>query len=76
MFRSFSKQAFLAALRRLLPELTLGDLQPGGSGVRAQAISSQGALIDDFMISVTGSALHVLKTSHLRERPRHLPSAR
>jgi (S)-2-hydroxyglutarate dehydrogenase len=60
MFRSFSKQAFLAALRRLLPELTLGDLQPGGSGVRAQAISSQGALIDDFMISVTGSALHVL----------------
>ena len=60
MFRSFSKQAFLAALRRLLPELTLDDLQPGGSGVRAQAISSQGALIDDFMISVTGSALHVL----------------
>ena len=60
MFRSFSKQAFLAVLRRLLPELTLGDLQPGGSGVRAQAISSQGALIDDFMISVTGSALHVL----------------
>jgi (S)-2-hydroxyglutarate dehydrogenase len=60
MFRSFSKQAFLAALRRLLPELTLGDLQPGGSGVRAQAISSQGALVDDFMISVTGSALHVL----------------
>ena len=60
MFRSFSKQAFLAALRRLLPELTLGDLQPGGSGVRAQAISSQGALVDDFMISVTGSVLHVL----------------
>jgi L-2-hydroxyglutarate oxidase len=60
MFRSFSKQAFLAALRRLLPELTPGDLQPGGSGVRAQAISSQGALVDDFMISVTGSALHVL----------------
>jgi len=60
MFRSFSKQAFLAALQRLLPELTLGDLQPGGSGVRAQAISSQGALVDDFMISVTGSALHVL----------------
>ena len=60
MFRSFSKQAFLAALQRLLPELTLGDLQPGGSGVRAQAISSQGALVDDFMISVTGSVLHVL----------------
>jgi len=60
MYRSFSKRAFLTALQRLLPELTLHDLQPGGSGVRAQAISSQGALVDDFLISVTGSALHVL----------------
>jgi (S)-2-hydroxyglutarate dehydrogenase len=60
MYRSFSKPAFLTALRRLLPELTLSDLQPGGSGVRAQAISSEGILIDDFMIEVTGSALHVL----------------
>jgi len=60
MYRSFSKQAFLTALQRLLPELTLSDLQPGGSGVRAQAISSGGALVDDFMIEVTGSALHVL----------------
>ncbi len=60
MYRSFSKQAFLTALQRLLPELTLSDLQPGGSGVRAQAISSDGALVDDFMISITGSALHVL----------------
>lgn len=60
IYRSFSKQAFLTALQRLMPELTLNDLQPGGSGVRAQAISSDGSLVDDFMISVTGSALHVL----------------
>ncbi|MBM4256997.1 MAG: L-2-hydroxyglutarate oxidase [Deltaproteobacteria bacterium] len=60
IYRSFSKQAFLTALQRLMPELTMSDLQPGGSGVRAQAISSNGALVDDFMISVTGSALHVL----------------
>jgi L-2-hydroxyglutarate oxidase LhgO len=60
MYRSFSKQAFLKALQRLLPELTEKDLQPGGSGVRAQAIASSGALVDDFMISVTGTALHVL----------------
>ncbi len=60
MYRSFSKHAFLTALQRLLPELTLNDLQPGGSGVRAQAISSEGVLVDDFMIDVTGSALHVL----------------
>jgi (S)-2-hydroxyglutarate dehydrogenase len=60
MIRSFSKAAFVKALQRLLPELTADDLQPGGSGVRAQAIASSGALVDDFAISVTDRALHVL----------------
>jgi L-2-hydroxyglutarate oxidase LhgO len=60
MYRSFSKAAFLKALQRLLPELMADDLQPGGSGVRAQAIATTGALVDDFVISVTGRALHVL----------------
>jgi (S)-2-hydroxyglutarate dehydrogenase len=60
MHRSFSKAAFVKALQRLLPELTADDLQPGGSGVRAQAIASSGALVDDFAFSVTGRALHVL----------------
>jgi L-2-hydroxyglutarate oxidase len=60
MYRSFSKGAFLKALQRLLPELTAEDLQPGGSGVRAQAIAATGALVDDFVISVTDNALHVL----------------
>lgn len=58
--RSFNKAAFVKALQRLLPELTADDLQPGGSGVRAQAIASSGALVDDFVFSVTGKALHVL----------------
>jgi (S)-2-hydroxyglutarate dehydrogenase len=58
--RSFSKAAFVKALQRLLPELTADDLHPGGSGVRAQAIASSGALVDDFVFSVTGKALHVL----------------
>jgi (S)-2-hydroxyglutarate dehydrogenase len=60
MHRSFSKRAFLKALQRLLPALTREDLQPGGSGVRAQAIATSGALLDDFVISVTANALHVL----------------
>lgn len=60
MYRSFSKRAFLSALQRLLPDLAESDLQPGGSGVRAQAIASSGALVDDFVISQTGNALHVL----------------
>ncbi len=60
MYRSLSKPAFLKALQRLLPELSGDDLQPGGSGVRAQAIAASGALVDDFVISVTRNALHVL----------------
>ncbi|MGE0826239.1 MAG: L-2-hydroxyglutarate oxidase [Candidatus Binatia bacterium] len=60
MYRSFNKQAFLIALQRLLPELQRGDLQPGGSGVRAQAITTTGALVDDFVVEITPSALHVL----------------
>lgn len=60
MYRSYSKAAFLKALQRLLPDLKESDLQPGGSGVRAQAIARNGALVDDFMISVVGPTLHVL----------------
>lgn len=60
MYRSFSKGAFLKALQRLLPELTANDLQPGGSGVRAQAIAPNGALVDDFVVTVSGNTLHVL----------------
>lgn len=59
-YRSFSKRAFLAALRRLLPELELGDLQPGGAGVRAQAVGPDGALIDDFRIVEAERMIHVL----------------
>jgi len=60
MYRSLSKRAFLQALQRLLPELTADDLQPGGSGVRAQAIATNGTLVDDFVIALTSNALHVL----------------
>ena len=60
LYRSFNKRAFLTALQRLLPDLSESDLQPGGSGVRAQAIGANGALLDDFVISRTGSTLHVL----------------
>jgi L-2-hydroxyglutarate oxidase len=58
--RSLSKRAFLAALRRLIPELNLEDLQPGGSGVRAQAVERSGALVDDFRIIQSRQMVHVL----------------
>jgi (S)-2-hydroxyglutarate dehydrogenase len=50
MYRSLSKAAFTKALQKLLPEIREEDLAPGGAGVRAQACSRDGALLDDFLI--------------------------
>lgn len=58
--RSFSKPAFVRALQRLLPEIREDDLVPGTSGVRAQALTWAGVLVDDFYFVVSGKMLHVL----------------
>jgi (S)-2-hydroxyglutarate dehydrogenase len=58
--RSLSKPAFVRALQRLLPEVGERDLVPGGSGVRAQALKPDGALVDDFLFVPSGKVLHVL----------------
>lgn len=49
-YRSYSKSAFTKALQGLLPDIQKSDLEPGGSGVRAQACDREGGLIDDFLI--------------------------
>ena len=59
-YRSMSKAAFVQSLQRLVPDLRAEDIVPGGSGVRAQAVSPDGSLVDDFKISVTAGAVHVL----------------
>jgi (S)-2-hydroxyglutarate dehydrogenase len=59
LYRSFSKNAFVRSLQRLVPEIKEGDLVPGGSGVRAQALQRNGALVDDFEFACTQSILHV-----------------
>lgn len=58
--RSFSKKAFVAALQRLIPEIQADDLQPGGAGVRAQALEASGFLVDDFRIREAERMVHVL----------------
>ena len=58
--RSFSKPAFVQALRRLVPEVQAQDLIPGGSGVRAQALTREGILVDDFQFVPSNRMLHVL----------------
>ena len=57
--RSWSKPAFARALQRLVPEVRAEDLRPGGSGVRAQAVSAGGALLDDFEVVAGDHAVHV-----------------
>jgi L-2-hydroxyglutarate oxidase len=59
MVRDLSKRLFHRSLRRYLPELHLDQLAPGPSGVRAQALDPDGALVDDFRLGGTGHVLHV-----------------
>lgn len=60
MHRSWSKAAFVRALQKLMPELTAADIVPAGAGVRAQALSPSGQLVDDFHIVPSERMIHVL----------------
>jgi L-2-hydroxyglutarate oxidase len=60
--RSAWKPAFVAALRRLVPEITGADLVRTPAGVRAQAILPTGDLVDDFLFVDSPGALHVLNS--------------
>ena len=58
-WRDWSKQAFLRALRRYVPELGAEQIAFGPSGVRAQALDRDGRLVDDFRLGGSGHVLHV-----------------
>lgn len=60
MVRSFSKRAFVRALRHLVPEVTRQVLRPGRAGVRAQAVTRDGRLADDFLLDESERMIHVL----------------
>jgi len=60
LYRSASKAAFVRSLQKLVPEIAEGDIERGGAGVRAQAVGPDGSLVDDFKISVTAGAVHVV----------------
>ncbi len=59
-YRSFNRRAFVSALQRLIPELHYEDVHPAGAGVRAQALTKSGALLDDFCIIEAERMIHVL----------------
>ena len=60
MYRSLSTAAFVRALQRLVPAVRAEDVERGGAGVRAQAVSPDGSLVDDFRIVTGPDSVHVL----------------
>jgi (S)-2-hydroxyglutarate dehydrogenase len=54
-----SSRRFAREAAEYVPALEPGDFSPWYAGVRAQALSRDGRLVDDFVISETERALHV-----------------
>lgn len=59
MHRSVSKGAFVRALQRLIPAITSDQLIAAPAGVRAQALSPDGSIVDDFVIEPHGRVVNV-----------------
>jgi L-2-hydroxyglutarate oxidase LhgO len=59
LYRDIVPSAYVAALQRYIPELTVSDTLPGPSGVRAQAMRSDGTMLDDFAFEESDGVLHV-----------------
>ncbi|MCF6409942.1 L-2-hydroxyglutarate oxidase [Pseudalkalibacillus salsuginis] len=59
MIRSFNKGAFVRSLQRLIPSIEADDLKPAPAGIRAQALKSDGSLVDDFFLVHSKRSTHV-----------------
>ena len=60
IWRSISRKEFCRSLQKLVPEIQEEDLEPGSAGVRAQAMSTNGALVEDFSFVEDPGILHVV----------------
>ena len=58
--KASSKRVFLTHLQKLIPSLTMNEIVPGRSGVRAMALGNDGEVIDDFKIISNKKNIHVL----------------
>lgn len=59
MKNSLWRRGYLEEVRKYCPSLTLSDLEPWPAGVRAQAVSRDGRLIDDFLFVNTRRTVNV-----------------
>ncbi|GGB35052.1 L-2-hydroxyglutarate oxidase LhgO [Oceanisphaera marina] len=59
MKNSIHKAGYLELVRKYCPSLQLGDLTPYPAGIRAQAVSKDGNLVDDFLFVNTKRTINV-----------------
>ena len=59
MWRSYNKSAFVKALQRLIPEIESKHIHSVPAGIRAQAVSPDGAMLDDFLIQENSRVINV-----------------
>ena len=59
MWRSYNKGAFVRALQRLIPEIQGKHLKSAPAGIRAQAVSPEGNMVDDFLIQESERVVNV-----------------
>lgn len=60
LYRSYSKKAFTRDVQQLFPCIQESDLIPGNAGVRAQIVTHEGKLADDFIIEKQRRMIHIL----------------
>lgn len=58
--RSLSRTEFCRSLQKLVPDIREDDLITGGAGVRAQAMTADGKLVEDFHYEEQRGILHVV----------------
>jgi 2-hydroxyglutarate dehydrogenase len=59
MKNAASASAFVAEAARMVPALAGAKAQPGPAGIRAQALTRDGKLVDDFVVHRTEHAIHI-----------------
>jgi L-2-hydroxyglutarate oxidase LhgO len=59
-WRDVSKRAFVKGMQRYVPAIQEADATFGPTGIRAQAMTPDGQLVDDFLIEGGGRMMHVL----------------
>ncbi|CAF1100895.1 unnamed protein product [Rotaria sp. Silwood1] len=68
MRRAYSLSATVRELQKFVPALTVKDVERGSSGVRAQALSADGNLVEDFIFET-------VNTGHLKNLILHVRNA-